>query len=75
MATAQLRKTFRYPLEYSDDDDIPGDLDEEGELYLCCLEIELIDKSLKNRRSSSRSSKLNLKSAMSSTRCYSSIYV
>lgn len=29
MAT-RLRKTFQYPGEYSDDDDIPKDMDEEG---------------------------------------------
>ena len=30
MATARLRKTFRYPADNSDEDDMPRDLDEEG---------------------------------------------
>ena len=30
MATARLRKTFRYPADNSDEDDTPRDLDEEG---------------------------------------------
>ena len=30
MATTQLRRSFRYPTEDSDDDDTPNDLDEEG---------------------------------------------
>ena len=38
MAAAQLRKTFKYPSEYSDDDDLPGDLDEEGDWRLYCQE-------------------------------------
>lgn len=30
MATARLRKTFQYPADNSDEDDMPRDLDEEG---------------------------------------------
>lgn len=30
MATTQLRRSFRYPTEDSDDNDTPNDLDEEG---------------------------------------------
>ena len=30
MAATRLRKTFQYPVDNSDDDDTPKDLDEEG---------------------------------------------
>ena len=30
MVATRLRKTFRYPADNSDDDDVPKDLDEEG---------------------------------------------
>ncbi len=39
MATAQLRKAFKYPSDYSDEDDIPPDLDEEGSSYYCLARI------------------------------------
>lgn len=33
MATTRLRKTFHYPGDDSEDDEVPKDLDEEGPLY------------------------------------------
>ena len=32
MATTRVRKTFKYPAENSDDDDMPREMDEEGEI-------------------------------------------
>ena len=46
MAATRLRKSFRYPADNSEDDDIPLALDEEGRRFICAFCISSTNSDL-----------------------------
>ncbi|KAL6715082.1 hypothetical protein ACLMJK_007343 [Lecanora helva] len=53
MATTRLRKTFKYPTDSSDEDNLPNDMDEEGRLVPgrnCNFAMELTDMAVEQEK-------------------------